>query len=84
MHKLLLYIAKLIKASTLTYKSKLRRVSHSMSALPDQCTEMDRCLFDINGYIVLRGALSAEHVRPNRDSLIRKEVIDINNTAKGA
>jgi len=49
MHKLLLCIAKLINASTLTYKSKLRRVSHSMSALPDQCTEMDRCLFDLNG-----------------------------------
>ena len=33
-----------------------------MSMLPEQCTEMDRYLFDLNGYIVLRGALSAEHV----------------------
>ena len=33
-----------------------------MSMLPDLCTEMDRYLFDLNGYIVLRGALSAEHV----------------------
>lgn len=33
-----------------------------MITLPDQCTEMDRYLFDLNGYLVLKGALSAEQV----------------------